>query len=221
MLLFCRQTLTIIFTFLQDNIFLMQHHTQLQNDLSNAAQVISNQITKLNKLSKKFEVMDIHFRNQIVENIKGGNNIRAKVLANELVNIHRVHHTTRNMIMSLEVVALRSTIIGEFTVIMDTINPTIDLIKDIEKDISMVIPTANEVLNDVTNASSEILNYKVNPEVKIPMHVDEDALRILNEVEQSVEEETRQKLPDIPATINVAKNKIEYDTLLEENEVMI
>jgi division protein CdvB (Snf7/Vps24/ESCRT-III family) len=206
---------------MQNNIFLMQHHIQLQNDLSSAAQVISNQITKLNKLSKKFDMMDTHFRKQIVQNIKAGNNIRAKALASELVNIHKIQHTTKNMAMSLEVVALRSTIIGEFAVIMDTINPTIDLIKDIEKDISMVIPTAHEVLNDVTNASSEILNYNVNPEVKISMPVDEEALKILSEVEQGVEEETRQKLPDIPATINVAKNRNEYDSLIEENEVMI
>lgn len=206
---------------MQNNIFLMQHHTQLQNDLSSAAQVISNQITKLNKLSKKFDMMDTHFRKQIVQNIKAGNNIRAKALASELVNIHKIQHTTKNMAMSLEVVALRSTIIGEFAVIMDTINPTIDLIKDIEKDISMVIPTAHEVLNDVTNASSEILNYNVNPEVKISMPVDEEALKILSEVEQSVEEDTRQKLPDIPATINVVKNRNEYDSLVEENEVMI
>lgn len=199
----------------------MQHHTQLQNDLFSAAQVISNQISKLNKLSKKFDMMDTHFRKQIVQNIKVGNNVRAKALASELVNIHKIQHTTRNMIMSLEVVALRSTIIGEFAVIMDTINPTIDLIKDIEKDISMVIPTAHDVLNDVTNASSEILNYNVNPEVKISIPVDEEALKILSEVEQSVEEETRQKLPDIPATINVVKNRNEYDSLVEENEVMI
>lgn len=199
----------------------MQHHTQFQNDLSNAAQVISNQITKLNKLSKKFGVMDTDFRKQIVQNIKVGNNVRARALANELVNIHRIQHTTKNMVMSLEVVALRSTIIGEFAVIMDTINPTIDLIKDIEKDISMVIPTAHEVLNDVTNASSEILNYNVNPDLKITMPIDEDALKILSEVELSVEEETRQKLPDIPATINVTKNRNEYESLLEENEVMI
>ena len=199
----------------------MQHHTQFQNDLSNAAQVISNQITKLNKLSKKFGMMDTDFRKQIVQNIKVGNNIRAKALANELVNIHRIQHTTRNMVMSLEVVALRSTIIGEFAVIMDTINPTVDLIKDIEKDISMVIPTAHEVLNDLTNASSEIQNYNVNPDVKITMPIDEDALKILSEVEHSVEEETRQKLPDIPATINVTKNRNEYESLLEENEVMI
>ena len=199
----------------------MQHNTQLQNDLSSAAQVISNQITKLNKLSKKFVIMDTHFRKQIVQNIKVGNNVRAKALANELVNIHRIQHTTKNMVMSLEVVALRSTIIGEFAIIMDTINPTIDLIKDIEKDISMVIPTAHQVLNDVTNASSEILNFNVNPELKISMPVDEEALRILGEVEESVEEETRQKLPDIPATINVMKNRNELESLLEENEVMI
>jgi division protein CdvB (Snf7/Vps24/ESCRT-III family) len=199
----------------------MQHNTQLQNDLSSAAQVISNQITKLNKLSKKFDIMDTHFRKQIVQNIKVGNNVRAKALANELVNIHKIQHTTKNMVMTLEVVALRSTIIGEFAIIMDTINPTIDLIKDIERDISMVIPTAHEVLNDVTNASSEILNFKVNPELKISMPVDEEALRILGEVEESVEEETRQKLPDIPATINVLKNRNELESLLEENEVMI
>ncbi len=199
----------------------MQHNTQLQNDLSSAAQVISNQITKLNKLSKKFVIMDTHFRKQIVQNIKVGNNVRAKALANELVNIHRIQHTTKNMVMSLEVVALRSTIIGEFAIIMDTINPTIDLIKDIERDISMVIPTAHEVLNEVTNASSEILNYNVNPELKISMPVDEEALKILGEVEESVEEETRQKIPDIPATINVMKNRNELESLLEENEVMI
>ena len=199
----------------------MQHNTQLQNDLSGAAQVISNQITKLNKLSKKFDIMDTHFRKQIVQNIKVGNNVRAKALANELVNIHRIQHTTKNMVMSLEVVALRSTIIGEFAIIMDTINPTIDLIKDIERDISMVIPTANEVLNEVTNASSEILNYNVNPELKISMPIDEEALKILGEVEESVEEETRQKLPDIPATMNVMKNRNELESLLEENEVMI
>ena len=199
----------------------MQHNTQLQNDLSSAAQVISNQITKLNKLSKKFDIMDTHFRKQIVQNIKVGNNVRAKALANELVNIHRIQHTTKNMVMSLEVVALRSTIIGEFAIIMDTINPTIDLIKDIERDISMVIPTAHEVLNEVTNASSEILNFNVNPELKISMPIDEEALRILGEVEESVEEETRQKLPDIPATINVLKNRNELESLLEENEVMI
>lgn len=199
----------------------MQHNTQLQNDLSSAAQVISNQITKLNKLSKKFVIMDTHFRKQIVQNIKVGNNVRAKAIANELVNIHRIQRTTKNMVMSLEVVALRSTIIGEFAIIMDTINPTIDLIKDIERDISMVIPTAHKVLNEVTNASSEILNYNVNPELKISMPVDEEALKILGEVEESVEEETRQKIPDIPATINVMKNRNELESLLEENEVMI
>jgi division protein CdvB (Snf7/Vps24/ESCRT-III family) len=199
----------------------MQHNIQLQKDLSNAAQVISNQITKLNKLSKKFNMMDTDFRKQIVQNIKVGNNVRAKALANELVNIHKIQLTTRNMVMSLEVVALRSTIIGEFAGIMDTINPTIDLIKDIEKDISLVIPTAHKVLNDVTSASSEILNYNINPDLKIPMPVDEEALKILGQVELSVEEETRQKLPDIPATINITKNSIEFESLLEENEVMI
>src|SRR6266487_3848850 len=154
----------------------MQHQKQFQNDLSNAAQVISNQITKLNKLSKKYDTMDADFRKQIVENVKVGNNVRARALANELVNIHRIQRTTRNMGMSLE------------------------------------------VLNDVTTATSEILNYNVNSDMKISMPIDEDALKILSEVEQSVEEETKLKLPDIPDAINVIKSRSELEPLLEENE---
>lgn len=62
---------------------------------------------------------------------------------------------------------------------------------------------------------------KTYNDINISMPVNEDALKILNEVEQSVEEETRQKLPDIPSTINVIKNKNEFETLLEENEVLL
>ena len=199
----------------------MQHHTQFQNDLSNAAQIISNQITKLKTLSKKFDMMDTNFRKQIVENIKVGNNIRAKVLANELANIHRVQHTTRNMGISLEVVVLRSTIINEFAMIMDTINPTIDMIKGIEKDISNIMPTAHELINDVAKTTSEVLNYNINPETKISTPMDEEALKILGDVEQTVEEETKLKLPDIPSTINTIKDNGESESLLKENEVLI
>jgi hypothetical protein len=53
------------------------------------------------------------------------------------------------------------------------------------------------------------------------MPIDEEALKILSEVEQSVEEETKLKLPDIPDTINVMKNRNELESLIEENEVMI
>src|SRR3546814_15340085 len=90
---------------MQNNNFLMQHHTQLQNDLSSAAQVISNQITKLNKLSKKFDMLDTHFRKQIVQNIKAGNNIRYKALASERVNIHKIQD--RKSVMQAYSVSVR------------------------------------------------------------------------------------------------------------------
>ena len=85
----------------------MEQPQEIHNDLSNAIDVVHNQITRLQTLDRKFYEMDVDFRNQIAQNIKLGNNAKAKVLAIELANIHKVQKTTQNMNISLEVVVLR------------------------------------------------------------------------------------------------------------------
>ena len=89
-------------------------------------------------LDKKFAAMDKDFRYKIAQSIKSGNNSRAKALANELSNIRRVRNTTQNVSLALEVVVIRLVTINEFAMVMETINPTIELIKDIQRDISTV-----------------------------------------------------------------------------------
>ncbi|MGC2427574.1 MAG: hypothetical protein WA421_11100, partial [Nitrososphaeraceae archaeon] len=143
----------------------MEQPQEIHNDLSNAIDVVHNQITRLQTLDRKFFEMDVDFRNQIAQNIKLGNNAKAKVLAIELANIHKVQKTTQNMNISLEVVVLRYSTINEFATIMDTINPTIEMIKEIQKDISKVVPTASRLIDDMVKTSSEVLNnYNVHEE---------------------------------------------------------
>lgn len=202
----------------------MEQHKQFQSELTNATQIVNNQITRLRLLNKKFSSMDSDFRKQIAENIKAGNNARAKVVAAELANVRKVQHTTQNMGIALEVIVLRCSTINEFATIMDTITPTVQMIKDIQRDISKVVPTANELINNVTNTTSEVLlNCNVNADLgKISTPMDEDSLKILNEVEELLEQETKSKLPDVPEGITIAKKAKETsEVLLEENKVLV
>src|ERR687892_2732544 len=140
---------------------------QFQNDIAGATSVVNSQLSRLRLLDKKFAAMDKDFRYKIAQSIKSGNNSRAKALANELSNIRRVKRTTQNVSLALEVVVIRFSTINEFAMIMETINPTIELIKDIQRDISNVVPSANGVISEVSSITSDVL---INSNVKIDMN---------------------------------------------------
>jgi division protein CdvB (Snf7/Vps24/ESCRT-III family) len=180
---------------------------QYQNELAGAASIVNNQLSRLKMLDKKFAAMDKDFRYQIALNIKAGNNSRAKALANELSNIRRVQRTTQNVGLALEVVVIRFSTINEFAMVMETINPTIELVKDIQKEISNVVPSANGVISEVSSITSDVL---INSNVKIDMNkvsapIDSEAVSILNEVEGILEDEAKVRLPEIPAAIETVK----------------
>ena len=193
---------------------------QFQNELAGAASIVNNQLSRLKMLDKKFAAMDKDFRYQIALNIKAGNNSRAKALANELSNVRRVQRTTQNVGLALEVVVIRFSTINEFAMVMETINPTIELVKDIQKEISNVVPSANGVISEVSSITSDVL---INSNVKIDMNkvsapIDSEAVSILNEVEGILEDEAKVRLPEIPAAIETVKvsGKTEKSVLGEE-----
>lgn len=197
---------------------------QFQNDIAGATSVVNNQLSRLRMLDKKFAAMDKDFRHQIALNIKAGNNSRAKALANELSNVRRVQRTTQNVSLALEVVVIRFSTINEFAVVMETINPTVELIKDIQRDISNVVPSANGIISEVSSITSDVLvnsNLKLDIS-KAPTSIDSEAISILNEVEGILEDEAKVRLPEIPVAIEeiTVKGKTEKP-VLDEKRVMI
>jgi division protein CdvB (Snf7/Vps24/ESCRT-III family) len=197
---------------------------QFQNDIAGATNVVNSQLSRLRMLDKKFAAMDKDFRHQIALNIKAGNNSRAKALANELSNVRRVQRTTQNVSLALEVVVIRFSTINEFAVVMETINPTVELIKDIQRDISNVVPSANGIVSEVSSITSDVLvNSNLKLDIgKVPTSMDSEAISILNEVEGLLEDEAKVRLPEIPAAIEeiTVKGKTEIP-VLDEKRVMI
>jgi division protein CdvB (Snf7/Vps24/ESCRT-III family) len=181
-----------------------QHQQQLKSDMEKTTSVVNNQLARLRMLDEKFSRMDNNFRHQIISNIKSGNNSRAKALAGELSNIRNVQRTTQNAGLALEVMLIRFSTINEFAMVMETINPTIGMIRDIQRDISKVIPAASNVFSEMKSITSDVLvnsDIKLDVGSKFSTPVDRDALSILNEIEGILENEAKTKLPEVPSGI--------------------
>ena len=126
-----------------------QHRQRFSGEITNASAVVNTQLSKLKMLERKFSNMDDKFSVEISTLMKNGNNARAKALANELVNIRRIKNITRNMNLTLEMLVIRFSTLKDFGMIMNTIEPTIDMIKSIQLDISAIVPAGTKYFPNV------------------------------------------------------------------------
>jgi division protein CdvB (Snf7/Vps24/ESCRT-III family) len=193
------------------------------NDVNNAISVINTQISQLQSIDTKFSNIDASFSSKIAQNIKLGNNAKANVIANELSAVRRLRKNTQNVSLALEVVAIRFTTLNEFSTMMDTINPTIDMLTDIQKDLSKAVPSATDVLSQVHTLSSDVLiNSAINTDGKINSVVDKDALSILTDVQNSLEDEAKEKLPEVPESIISKRSNVNLkDDILNSGQKIL
>ena len=202
----------------------MEKSGQFYYDVNNAISVINAQISHLKSIDTKFSAMDTNFSSKIAQNIKLGNNARANVIANELSAMRRLRKNTQNVSLALEVVAIRFSTITEFSMMMDTINPTVEMLVDIQKDLSKAVPSATEVMSQVHTLSSDVLiNSNINTDVgKIGAVVDNDALSILSDVQNSLEDEAKEKLPEVPESIISKRSHINLkDDIINSGQVLL
>src|SRR5688572_18679168 len=202
----------------------MDKYPQLKTKLSNASTVVNNQLAKLRIMDSRFNTIEVDLNNKVINNLRNGDKVRAKVLANELAQIRKIKCTTQKLLMSLEVIVIRFSTVSEFAEILDTINPMIETVKEVKNDITKTVPVATSIISEMTTLTSDVLiqaNVNVNID-NLSIPVNSDALEILNEVQNIVEEETKSKLPDIPNSINNnAKYSSKKNELLTKNSKVL
>jgi division protein CdvB (Snf7/Vps24/ESCRT-III family) len=194
---------------------------QFVSQITTATGVVYNQLVRLKMLDKRVASMEVYYLEQITSNIKSGNNARAKIMASELSNVRRLRRTTQHTGLALEAVVIRFSTINEFAAILDTIDPTIEMIKGIHTELSKAIPAASEALSEVSTVTTDVLlNANIKADARISTPVDADALSILNEIEGVLEDEAKAKLPEAPANIPAQKQE-EEAPVEEETRVMV
>jgi len=191
---------------------------QFMSQITKATGVVYNQLGRLTMLEKKLASIEAYYFDQITSNIKSGNNSRAKMLATELSNLRRLRRSTQHTNIALEAIVIRFSTINEFAMILDTIDPTIDMIKGIQTELSKAIPAASVALSEVSTVTTDLLlNVNVKADARISTPVDADALSILNEVEGMLENEAKAKLPEVPSNIPTQK----HEAPAEETRVLV
>jgi division protein CdvB (Snf7/Vps24/ESCRT-III family) len=154
---------------------------QFVSQITNATNVVYNQLGRLNMLDKRFASMERYFLEQITANIKAG-----------------------------KAVVIRFSTLHEFATILDTIDPTVEMIKGIHAELSKTTSAANEALSEVSSVTSDVLvNSNIKESAKISAPVDADALSILNEIEGVLEDEAKAKLPEVPTGIPASSEEEE------------
>jgi division protein CdvB (Snf7/Vps24/ESCRT-III family) len=172
---------------------------QFVNQITTATNVVMTQLNRLKFLDNKFGNMEAYYLEQITHNIKTGNNARAKIIASELANVRKIRRTTQHTGLALETLVIRFSTIHEFANILDTIDPTVEMIKGIHSELTKAIPAANEALAEVSTVTTDVLlNSNIKADARVSMPVDADALSILNEIEGVLEDEAKSKLPEVP-----------------------
>ncbi|NOJ26836.1 MAG: hypothetical protein DA330_02345 [Nitrososphaera sp.] len=187
----------------------MVERQHLVNQINNATAIVYNQLGRLKMMDKKFSTMEDYYIQQITTNMKAGNNMRAKIMANELANLRRVRRNTQHTGMALEALVIRFSTINEFAMILDAIDPTVQMIKEIQADLSRAMPTANDALQEVSFVTADVLaasNVR-GESAKIVTPLDADTLNILSEIEGALENEAKAKLPEVPTGLPEAQQE--------------
>ena len=188
-------------------------------EMANATSIVYNQLARLKVADKRFGSMESYFLEQITQCIRTGNNAKAKILATELSNVRRIRRTTQHTGLALEALVIRCSTMNEFATILDTIDPTVEMIKAIHTDLTRAIPAAGEALREVSSVTSELLlNANIRTDAgRISTPVDSDALSILSEIEGVLEDEAKSKLPEVPVSIAVT----EKQQFAKEEEILL
>lgn len=195
----------------------MVERQHLVNQINHATSVVYHQLSRLKALDNRFASMEAYYLDQVTASIKTGNNGRARILANELANLKKVRRTTQHTGMALEALVIRFSTLNEFAMILDTIDPTVEMIKGIHADITRAIPQAGQALSEVSAITTDVLaSANMRSEVgRISTPMDQAAYDILNEVEGALESEAKAKLPEIPANMPVHEKEEEQPVMVE------
>jgi len=176
----------------------MQKQEQLQLDMEKASTTLQTELLKLVPVQTKLAGVEKQMKDQIVIDVFRGDKMHANMLANELVVVRRVSKLVYDLKMVYETLILRINTVKDYNELLNAINPAVVSLKEVQRDMATVMPTARETfakMSDIFSSALITLNIVNEPS---PSKATNDALEILEEASRVVEEELKLKFPTLP-----------------------
>lgn len=179
-----------------------QSQTPLKPRIEEAQRKLQIQISKLDAISSKMQEKDKVIFSRIVNAMQNHDSHYAKVLSGELSQIRRTNKMVNSAKLAFEQIQLRLNTMTELGDVVVTLSPAMSVIKGIQGGLKTMLPEADqsfgqisELLGGIMSGSSQIPTAEIGSK---HLTFDEEAIKIIEEASAIVEEDTRDKIPDLP-----------------------
>jgi division protein CdvB (Snf7/Vps24/ESCRT-III family) len=179
-----------------------QSQTPLKPRIEEAQRKLQIQISKLDAISSKMQEKDRVIFNRIVNVMQNHDSHYAKVLSGELSQIRRTNKMVNSAKLAFEQIQLRLNTMTELGDVVVTLSPAMSVIKGIQSGLKTMLPEADqsfgqisELLGGIMSGSSQIPTTEIGSR---ELTFSEEAVKIMEEASAIVEEDTRDKFPDLP-----------------------
>jgi division protein CdvB (Snf7/Vps24/ESCRT-III family) len=179
-----------------------QSQTPLKPRIEEAQRKLQIQISKLDSISNKMQEKDKVIFSRIVNAMQNHDSHYAKVLSGELSQIRRTNKMVSSAKLAFEQIQLRLNTMTELGDIVVTLSPAMSVIKGIQGGLKTMLPEADQsfgqisdLLGGIMSGSSQMATAEIGTK---ELTFDEEAIKIIEEASAIVEEDTRDKFPDLP-----------------------
>ena len=179
-----------------------QSQTPLKPRIEEAQKKLQIQISKLDSISFKLQEKDKVIFNRIVNAMQNHDSHYGKLLSGELSQIRKTSKMVNSAKLAFEQIQLRLNTMTELGDVVVTLSPAMSVIKGIQGGLKTMLPEADqsfgqisELLGGIMSGSSQIPTVEIGSR---DLSFDEEAVKIIEEASAIVEEDTRDKFPDLP-----------------------
>jgi division protein CdvB (Snf7/Vps24/ESCRT-III family) len=190
-------------------------HSQisLKPRIEEAQKKLQIQIAKLDGMSSKMQQKDRVIFGRIVKAMQNHDSHYGKLLSGELSQIRKTIKMIDSAKVAFEQLQLRLNTMTELGDVVVALNPAMNAIKGIQGGLSSMMPQADQSFGKISDLLGNIMTGSSQTSTTTTaldsssIKLDEEAMDILQEATSLVEENTRDKLPDLP----LSKNRVVSD----------
>src|ERR687898_261827 len=174
----------------------------LKPKIEDAQKKLQLQISKLDGISNKMHEKDHLIFKRIVYAMQNHDSQYAKVLSNELSQIRKMNKMVSSAKLAMEQIQLRLNTITELGDVVVTLSPAMSVIKGIQGGLSSMMPEADQSFGQISDLMSTIMNDSSQiptAEITGSTGLNEDSMKIIEEASAIVEQNMKDKFPDLPS----------------------
>ncbi|HYX55625.1 MAG TPA: Snf7 family protein [Nitrososphaeraceae archaeon] len=183
----------------------------LKPRIEEAQKKLQMQISKLESISSKMDEKDHLIFKRVVHAMQNHDSQYAKILSNELSQIRKMNKMISSAKLALEQIQLRLNTITELGDVVITLSPAMSVIKGIQGGLSSMMPEADQSFGQISDLLGSIMadsGQIPTAEITGSTGLNEDSMKIIEEASAIVEQNMKDKFPDLPtSTIESRKNE--------------